>query len=387
MVSMSRGDILQRLKYFGIVDESGNISEEVKFKEIIKSVFLGWVSLSRIKHFWGKEAIETRVYSDKVEKIRPFYHRPFHYVGFGSKTLFISEKEIHERIFFGEFIPCFISKFEDINIIRSICNLREKITDELIKSHKNCSAEDGDFCQGCKDNFAEELLKIPEEFLSPLQVKAHTIINIPLEIISAFINEEDLIEELEESTCPQCKRFILEHFKWCPDCGQKLKRKKEDTAINREKTLNELMAIYIEKKTGVPCEANKYLLDSRVEIDILASMRGKNLGIEGTSIINLDFSYIFKKLTTLLFMNVIFPKKENKIILWTLDYEADNEKNKEFIKKVTEKNFDILQSSMSSKIMNNNFISINQSDLNSLISEFDNILRKLLNSVNSMNNN
>ena len=385
MVSIKKEDIIQRLKYHKILDEFENILNENKFKEIIIAVFFGLVSLERIKSLWKKEVLEESVFQDKIERIRPYYHRPFHYVGMGKKTIFISEKEVHERIFFQEFIPNFINRVEEIDLIRRSCNLHKKINDDLIKSHSGCVATNETFCEGCKEKFSEELLNNVNDFLLPLQVKSYTVLDIPLEIVMAFINGDDLIEELEENICSHCKRFVFEYFAFCPDCGKELKRTKNDV-INREKVFNELVSLYLEKKSHIKCSANNYLNESFVEVDIIASNNNKNLAIEGTTIINLDKNYLNKKLTTLLFLDVLNYQDKNKLLLWSLDAIGNNKENLDFVKKIAKESFEILTPKMDKKIMNNKSISINISDLKTLVEEINYVLDELLKKVNELRN-
>ena len=385
MVSIKKDDIIQRLKYHKILDEIGNILDEEKFKEIINAVFLGLVSLERIKSFWKREVLEESVFQDKVDKVRPYYHRPFHYVGLGDKTLFISEKEVHERIFFHEFIPNFINRIEEIDLIRRSCNLCNKISNEIIKSHHGCTATENSFCDGCKNKFVEELLNNIKEFLLPLQVKSYTILNIPIEMVMAFINGDDLIEELQDNTCSNCRRFVFDYFTYCPDCGKEIKKYGSDV-INREKVFNELIALYLEKKSQVKCNANNYLNESFIEIDVIASNNNKNLAIEGTSKVNLDKGYLNKKLTTLLFLDVLNYQDKNKLVLWSLDSMGDCEENLNFVKKFAKESFEILKPKMDRKIMNNKAISINNDDLKLLIEEIDYVLKELLNRVNELKN-
>ena len=378
MVALSKEDILQTLQYHKILDESENIKDDNKFRKLIVAVFLGMVSLERIKSSWKKEAREESVFQNKIEKIRPHYHRPFHYVGFGDKTLFISEKQIHERFFYQEFIKQFVVRIEDIDLIRRACNLTLKITDAQIKSHVGCKPELDKFCAECKNKFSEELLKNHKDFLFPLQVKSYTILDISIETIMAFINEDDLIEELEENTCQKCKRFVFEYFKYCPDCGEKIKKVNSPSPINREKVFNELVSIYLNKKTGINCEANKYLNDSYIETDILVSNKDKNLAIEGTTIVNLDKNYLNKKLTTLLFLDVLFPKPKNKLILWSLDHLGDKQENIEFVNKIAKGSLEIMKSLSTIPLMQNNSVAIIQTDLESLIKEVNFFIDELL---------
>ncbi len=384
MVSLSKDDILQRLKYHKILDSTGKVINETKFQQLIKAVFLGWISLERIKSFWKKEALEESIFQDKIERVRPYYHRPFHYVGFSKKTLFISEKEVHERIFFHEFIPQFISRIEDISLIRRTCNLISKINDNLIRNHPACQATTDGFCDGCRDKFAEELLNNHVDFLTPLQIKSYSIIDLSIETIMAFIDEDDLIIELEESVCEQCKRLVLEHFKFCPECGKKLTNKNSSSSINREKVLNNLIAVYLEKKTGIMCEANQYYCASKVEIDIIATKGNRKLAIEGTSIVDLDVNYLYKKVTSLLFLDVKFNTFKNKMILWSMDFEGNKKANLDFIDEVAKGSFEILKASLPRKIMINQSISITQQDLNLIIKEADYIVQELLTKISEL---
>lgn len=381
MVALNKEDVLQRLKYHNILDESENIKDEDRFRKLITAVFLGLVSLERIKSSWKREAMEESAFQNKIEKIRPHYHRPFHYVGFGDKTIFISEKEVHERFFYEEFISQFITRIEDIDLIRRACNLSIKIPNDKIKSHNGCKAEADNFCPACKDKFSEELLNNHKEVFSALQVKSYSILYIPIEVILAFINGDDLIEELEENTCPKCRRFVFEYFNHCPDCGEKIKKVSSQSPINREKVFNELISIYLSKKTGIDCQANEYLNESFIEVDILASTTNRKLAIEGTTKIDLDKGYLNRKLTTLLFLDILFPNHRNKLVLWSLDHLGDKPENITFVNKIAKGSFEIMKSSSANPFMRNNSVAIIQQDLEALIKEvnsfIDGILEKL----------
>ena len=374
---ISDEDILRTLISEKIVDEKNEIIDEDKFKSLLLAVFLSQVSHERIKSFWKKHLSEERLLrpKDRYEKISSFYKLTFHFTGFGNKTVFISDKNINDRVFNEEFIQSIVNSKEDIHFYRRMAKLTE-ITDEVIRASHQCTAE---FCKDCRDNFTNILFGKLDLFLKALDVRSYVILNIPILAITNFVDPDSLIEEWGENNCDGCQRPLLEHFKFCPECGTPVSKTNNNEYNNREKVLNQLLGWYIRLKNKLSGHnSNAFLHQSTRETDVYLKNGNKSLLIEGTTQVNLQKDYIIDKAFTLLLIDSLDSNIKNYLVLWALDKNCSSERNESYVKDIfREKRFFFNKYSQQKQILKGGNISINNEELQILKDEFYSVLDNL----------
>jgi len=383
---LSDEQILGTLISEKIVNDKNQIIDEEKFKSLLTAVFLSQISHERIKSFWKRHVSEERLLSlkDRYERVSPFYKLTFHFVGFGNKTVFISDKNPNDRVFNEEFIQNIVNSKEDIHFYRRMAKLNE-ITDEVIRSSHKCNDE---FCKDCRDNFTSMLLSKLDKFLKSLDVRGYILLDIPINTIVNFIDPDSLIEEWGENNCKceECQRQLLEHFKFCPECGIKVQKTDDASSNNREKIFNQLLGLYLKLKNNLEKHnANLFLHQSTKETDIYLKNGNKSLLIEGTTQVDLQKNYIIDKAFTLLLIDSLDSSIKNYLVLWSLDKNCSSERNESYVKDLfQDKRFLFNEYSQNKPMLKGPTISINNEELQSLKKEFDNIIHNLNNYVQSL---
>lgn len=362
----------------GIIDSGKKIKNEEIFLELLFSIFLGWVCHERIKYFWEKDYLEETVIKEKYRKIVPFFHLPFHFIGMGDRTVFISDKTAKDKIFHEHIIDHLIDSYEDIHHFRNLSKMYD-LKNEAIYSNHDCKRQENQvFCPDCKIGFEKELLKVHKDFFASINIKGYLILEIPTSLIKEFISEDELIEEEALDKCVKCKKVIVPNYwRYCPICGEQIANIEKEISSPREKVFNELLSIYFEYKHNLSSSrANKYFYKNQHEIDILLQKENKSMLIEGTTTIDLKKEYIDKKISTLLLFDKIYDST-NHLILWSLDVNCASSQNKDYISVFGEGEFILLEPCLKDQILNKKMIGIEQDELTMLKLEFDNIINSL----------
>jgi hypothetical protein len=291
---------------------------------------------------------------EKSNKIKSYFSLPFHFLGIGDKTVFIADKNPRDKFLKEEFVDTLVSCLQDIDAIRRISDLWE-IENKEIKSNHNCTADENSFCKDCKISFDNHLNNNMAKLLKALDIKSYIILNMPINTIKTFIDEDDIIEEIEDMQCHRCFCSLDEYDRYCYSCGLQVEKKEKKESNDREKMFNYLLSIYLAKKKGLSdYEANLHFHKGTRETDVLLMKEKKRMLIEITTQVNVPKEYIVEKAISLLIMKAILPLYESYMIFWSLDKNNDSEQNYSNIKDMFGKDmFFLVKSSLPKEILKN----------------------------------
>ena len=381
-MQIDKGEVIQRLTFEGILDAKGKIISEEKFKDIMFAVLLSFIAHNKILFNWNRDLKDNKKsLKEKSSKIKSYFSLPFHFLGLGNKTIFVADKNPRDKFLREEITETIITCSQDIDMIRRVSDLWE-ITDEIIKKSHSCQADSKNFCiKNCKESFENQLAEKHEKLLKALDIKSYFVLGLKAKTIKSFIDEDDIIEDLEDTRCKRCFCYFDEHDRFCSNCGLELEKKKIRESNDREKMFNYLLAIYLSKKNKIlDYEANLHFHKGTRETDVLLKKDKKRILLEITTQVNIAREYLIEKAISLLIMQAILPKDyESYVIFWSLDKNNDSKDNiEDVLEMFGERRFFLVKSSLQKDILKNPTVGIPQEDLDLLRGEFENMLKYMV---------
>jgi hypothetical protein len=387
-MGFDKKEVLNRLIFEKILDDKNQIISEEKFKDLMFAVLVSFVAHNKILFNWNRDLKENKKMNikEKANKIKSYFSLPFHFLGIGEKTVFVADKNPRDKFLKEEFVDTMVTCTQDIDAIRRISDLWG-IEDKLIKSSHNCSADENSFCKDCKISFDNHLENNIEKLLKALDIKSYIILDIPINTIKTFIDEDDIIEEIEDMQCRRCFCSLDEHDRFCYNCGFQVEKKEKKESNDREKMFNHLLSIYLAKKKKLAdYEANLHFHKGTRETDVLLMQGKQRMLLEITTQVDVPKEYITEKAISLLIMKAILPPEyKSYMIFWSLDKNNDAKHNYSNIDGMFEKDiFFLVKSSLPREILKNPTVGIILEDLIFLRKEFDNLIEYTLDKVDNL---
>ena len=385
-MEINKKEVIQRLTFEKFLNEEEKIVSEAKFKDLILAVLLSFIAHNKILFNWNRDLKENRKLNpkEKSNKIKNYFSLPFHFLGMGNKTIFIADKNPKDKFLREEFVDTLVTCCQDIDVIRRVADLWD-ISDNNIKDSHSCLEDKNRFCKDCKNSFDNHLIGHHEKLFKSIDIKSYIVLDVNINTIKNFIDEDDILEEIEEMQCKRCFRYFEEYDRFCSNCGLELEKKRKRESNDREKMFNYLLAIYLSKKNNVSdFEANSCFHKGTRETDILLKNDKKRMLLEITTQISPSREYITEKAISLLIMQAILPKDyESYMVFWSLDKNNHSEENYSNIKEMFDKErFFLVKSSLPKDILKNPTVGIVQEDISLLKDEFQNIMEFISEKIN-----
>ena len=386
-MTLDKKEIINRLIFEKLLDEKEQIISEDKFKDLLFAVLVSFIVHNKILFNWNKDLRESKKVGikERSNKIKSYFSLPFHFLGIGDKTIFVADKNPRDKFLKEEFVETITTSLQDIDAIRRIADLWE-IGDAMIKSGHNCIEEEKSFCKECKLSFDNHLKEHLEKLFKAMDIKSYFVLDLPINTIKNFIDEDDIIEEIEDMQCRKCFCNLDEYDKFCSNCGKEVEKRKKKESNDREKMFNFLLAIYLSRKKNLKdYEANSHFHRETRETDVLLKNENKFMLLEITTQVNVSKEYIVEKAISLLIMKAILPKVKSHMVFWSLDKNNHSEINYSHIKDMfNEETFFLVKSSLPREILKNPTVGIYQEDVNLLRNEFENMLNYILEKIDDL---
>jgi hypothetical protein len=381
---LDKSEVINRLIFEKLIDSNGKITSEEKFKDLIFAVLISFIAHNKILFNWNRDLKENKKMNlkEKSSKIKSYFSLPFHFIGIGAKTVFVADKNPKDKFLREEFVDTLVASFQDIDVIRRIADLWE-IEDKMVKEGHDCNKNEKLFCKNCKTSFNNHLQNNIQKLLKALDVKSYIVLDLPITTIKNFINEDDIIEEIETLQCSGCFCNLEEHHLYCYNCGLEKEKRERKESTDREKMFNFLLAIYFaERKNLKEYDANKTFHKDTRETDVLLGENKKRILIEITTQVDVPKEYITEKAISLLIMKSILKEDKSYMIFWSLDKNNSSAPNYENVREMfDEELFFLVDSSLPKEILKNPTVGISQEDINLLRKEFDNMLAYTLRKI------